>query len=171
MISTNGSHRRGFRGVSGHLRAVFPTNLRDVILTIAEVGICPVRWSPDVLDELQRTYIKKAKGDAEKAEAGVSYLLGIMTDAFPNPMVDRSYYARAISAMPNDERDRHVVAAAVASKADVLVTANLKDFCVPAGFCDTAVQHLDDFFEINWILPHRSFFMPWRTSHRTDVSR
>ena len=70
---------------------LFPTNLRDVILTIAEVGICQVRWSPDVLDELQRTYIKKAKVDAAKAEAGVSYLLGIMTDAFPDAMVDRSY--------------------------------------------------------------------------------
>jgi len=40
---------------------LFPTNLRDVILTIAEVGICQIRWSPDVLDELQRTYIKKRK--------------------------------------------------------------------------------------------------------------
>ena len=43
---------------------LFPTNLRDVILTIAEVGICQVRWSPAVLDELQLTYIKKAKVDA-----------------------------------------------------------------------------------------------------------
>ena len=87
---------------------LFPTNFRGVILTKAEVGICQVRWSPDVLDEWQRTYIKNAKVDAAKAEAGVSYLLGIMTDAFPDAMVDRSYYAHAISAMPNDEKDRHV---------------------------------------------------------------
>ena len=40
---------------------LFPTNLRDVILTIAEVGICQVRWSPDVLDELQRHILKKRK--------------------------------------------------------------------------------------------------------------
>jgi hypothetical protein len=40
---------------------LLPTNLCDVILTIAEVGVCQVRWSLDVLDELQRTYIKKRK--------------------------------------------------------------------------------------------------------------
>ncbi|AEJ40120.1 hypothetical protein TPY_1940 [Sulfobacillus acidophilus TPY] len=36
---------------------LYPATLRDVILTIAEVGICQIRWSPDVLDELERTYI------------------------------------------------------------------------------------------------------------------
>lgn len=137
---------------------LFPTNLRDVILTIAEVGICQVRWSPDVLDELQRTYIKKAKVDAAKAEAGVSYLLGIMTDAFPDAMVDRSYYAHAIPAMPNDAKDRHVLAAAIASRADVLVTANLKDFRVPAGFCYTEVQHPDDFLCYQLELAPQEFF-------------
>jgi hypothetical protein len=50
----------------------------------------------------------RSRGDAAKAEAGVRYLLGIMTDAFPDAMVDCSYYAHAISAMPNDEKDRHV---------------------------------------------------------------
>ena len=106
---------------------LFPTNLRDVSLTIPEVGICQVRWSPDVLDELQRTYIKKAKVDAAKVEAGVSYLIGIMTNAFPDAMVDRSYYTHAIPAMPNDEKDRHVLAAAIASRADVLVTEITQD--------------------------------------------
>ena len=137
---------------------LFPTNLRDVILTIAEVGICQVRWSPDVLDELQWTYIKKAKVDAAKAEAGVSYLLGIMTDAFPDAMVDRSYYAHAIPAMPNDAKDRHVLAAAIASRADVLVTANLKDFRMPAGFCYTEVQHPDDFLCYQLELAPQEFF-------------
>ena len=137
---------------------LFPTNLRDVILTIPEVGICQVRWSPDVLDELQRTYIKKAKVDAAKAEAGVSYLLGIMTDAFPDAMVDRSSYAHAIPAMPNDAKDRHVLAAAIASRADVLVTANLKDFRVPAGFCYMDIQHPDDFLCYQLELAPQEFF-------------
>ncbi len=68
-----------------------------------------------------------------------------MTDAFAEAMVDRSYYAHAIPAMPNDEKDRHVLAASIASRADVLVTANLKNFRVPAGFCYTEAQHLGDF--------------------------
>ena len=31
---------------------LFPTNLRDIILTIAEAGICQIRWSPDVVNYL-----------------------------------------------------------------------------------------------------------------------
>ena len=38
---------------------LFPMNLRDVILSMAEVGIYQIRWSPDVFDELRRTYIRK----------------------------------------------------------------------------------------------------------------
>ena len=88
----------------------------------------------------------------------MSYLLGIMTDAFPDAMVDRSYYAHAIPAMPNDAKDRHVLAAAIASRADVLVTANLKDFRVPAGFCYTEVQHPDDFLCYQLELAPQEFF-------------
>lgn len=137
---------------------LFPANLRDVILTIAEVGICQIRWSPDVLNELEQTYIKKSKVDASKAKAGASYLLGIMKDAFPDAMVERSRYMHMISAMPNAKTDRHVLAAAMASRADVLVTANLKDFRVPAGFCDTDVQHPDDFLRYQLELAPQEFF-------------
>ncbi len=137
---------------------LFPANLRDVILTIAEVGICQIRWSPDVLDELQQTYMKKSQVDGSKAEAGVRYLLGIMQDAFPDAMVDRSHYVHMIAAMPNAPRDRHVLAAAIACRADVLVTANLKDFRVPAGFCDTDVQHPDDFLRYQLELAPQEFF-------------
>ncbi|WP_053960754.1 hypothetical protein [Sulfobacillus thermosulfidooxidans] len=40
---------------------LFPPNLRDVILTVAETGICQIRWSPDVLDEMQRNIVQRAK--------------------------------------------------------------------------------------------------------------
>lgn len=137
---------------------LFPANLRDVILTIAEVGICQVRWSPDVLDELKQIYIKKSTVDAAKGEAGANYLIGIMTDAFPDAMVERNQYAPMISAMPNAEEDRHVLAAAIASRADVLVTVNLKDFRVPVGFSSMDVQHPDDFLCYQLELAPQQFF-------------
>ncbi len=56
MISPNGSHRDGFCAFLDTC-VLFPMNLRDVILTIAEVGVCQIQWSPDILDELERTYI------------------------------------------------------------------------------------------------------------------
>jgi hypothetical protein len=43
---------------------LFPPNLRDDILTIAETGICQIRWSPDVLDEMYRNIVKQGQGRA-----------------------------------------------------------------------------------------------------------
>ncbi|PSR27357.1 MAG: hypothetical protein C7B47_08370 [Sulfobacillus thermosulfidooxidans] len=82
---------------------LFPPNLRDVILTIAETGICQIRWSPDVLDEMQRNVIKKVKADPDTAKAGAQYLRSVMESAFPDAMVDRNLYVNLIQAMPNHE--------------------------------------------------------------------
>jgi predicted nucleic acid-binding protein len=112
--------------------------LRDVLLTIAEAGICQVRWSADVLDETERNLAARVKAKSERqAREGAQYLRRIMEGAFPDAMVDRAAYERLIPAMANDEGDRHVLAAAVACRADVLVTANTRHFpeaaCAPYG--------------------------------------
>ncbi len=60
-------------------------------------------------------------------------------------MVERRHYVPMISAMPYAEKDRHILAAAIASRDDVLVAANRQDFRVPAEFRDTNVQHSDEF--------------------------
>ena len=57
-----------------------------------------------------------------------------MAAYFPDARV--TSYEEMISSMPNHPKDRHVLAAAVAGRADVLVTENLKDF--PSA----AVAHL-----------------------------
>lgn len=51
-----------------------------------------------------------------------------MQQAFPEAMVERESYQNLIDAMTNDPGDRHVLAAAVAGRADVLVTFNTRDF-------------------------------------------
>ncbi|MCL6564699.1 MAG: PIN domain-containing protein [Firmicutes bacterium] len=138
---------------------LFPPNLRDVIVTVAEVGICQIRWSPDVLDELQRTVVRRAKVEnADTAEWGAQYLRRVMEEAFPDAMVDRALYEWLIDAMPNDPKDRHVLAAAIASGADVLVTANQKHFAVPPGFCRLEIQHPDAFLGHQLELAPREFF-------------
>ncbi len=48
-----------------------------------------------------------------------------MRDAFPEALVTGHEWL--IDSMPNDPKDRHVVAAAVKAGAQVIVTINLKD--------------------------------------------
>lgn len=48
-----------------------------------------------------------------------------MEQSFPDALTDRTAYAGLIPAMTNSLEDRHVLAAAIASKCDMLVTANL----------------------------------------------
>ena len=115
---------------------LYPSNLRDVILSIAEVGLCQIRWSPDVLDEMERNLIKAGKATPR--------LRGAMEAAFPDAMVSRDDYSKLIGDMPNDEKDRHVLAAAIATRANVLVTANLKDFKPLPDHCEVEIQHPDD---------------------------
>jgi hypothetical protein len=55
-----------------------------------------------------------------------------MEAAFPEAEIVG--FAHLVDAMPNDEKDRHVVAAAVHGGAQVIVTANLRDFRdLPSG--------------------------------------
>jgi hypothetical protein len=51
-----------------------------------------------------------------------------MRDFFPGAMVTTQKYAHIIPEMRNDRGDRHVLAAAVAAEADVIVTSNVKHF-------------------------------------------
>lgn len=124
---------------------LFPPNRRDVILTIAEAGICQIRWSPDVLDEMSRNIVVRAKVNSSRAQTGAQYVRRAMEGAFPDAMVDYSLYAQLIPMMPNDPKDRHVLAAAIASRADVLVTANIKDFQASPESASIKIQHPDEF--------------------------
>ena len=59
-------------------------------------------------------------------EQKAASLVGVLRKAFPDAIV--SGYESLVDTMLNDPKDRHAMAAAVAAGADVIVTANLKDF-------------------------------------------
>ena len=96
---------------------LYPPTLRDVVLTIAEAGLCQIRWSSDVLDEMERNVAKHVRTSSirspEELKAGARYLRGTMEQAFPDAMIERERYTPLIASMPNDEKDRHVLAAAI----------------------------------------------------------
>lgn len=79
-------------------------------------------WSEGVLEELGRVLCRETEMTADQ----VAHRLDRVRRAFPDAEVQG--YEDLIDGMTNDRKDRHVLAAAVRGNAEVLVTANLKDF-------------------------------------------
>jgi len=116
---------------------LYPNYLRDTLLRLAEAELYEPLWSADILDELARSV-------AERIGPLAKGLVDAMAGAFPESLV--TGYAALLSAMTNDPKDRHVLAAAVGGDAHAVVTLNLKDF--PAAAAEPygiEVLHPDDF--------------------------
>lgn len=118
-----------------------PIALTDTLLRLAEAETYRPLWSDQVLDEVERNLPKVTSSvTPEKA----SRRIAVMRDAFPDALV--TGYEALVPAMTNDLKDRHVLAAAVAGGAAVIVTANLGDFPTAAlQPYDIVAVHPDDF--------------------------
>ncbi len=101
---------------------LFPFTLRDTLLRAAAQGMYQVLWSDQILEEATRNLIAQRRMSAEQS----AHLMAAMRNAFPEALVQG--YEGLIPAMTNDEKDRHVAAAATHAGAQVIVTLNLKDF-------------------------------------------
>lgn len=118
---------------------LYPAYLCDTLLRLAEAAAYRPLWSAEVLDELRRNLIER-NIPAERVERR----LANMTRSFPDALI--SGYESLVDGMTNDPKDRHVLAAAVRSNAEVLVTFNTRDFPEPAlKPYDVAVIHPDEF--------------------------
>ncbi|MBD2297433.1 PIN domain-containing protein [Nostoc sp. FACHB-87] len=102
---------------------LFPMYLRDTLLSTAESGLYLPYWSQRILDEAMSNLVLRGKISAE----GAKNLEEVIKYAFPEAMVDEVPWELE-QAMTNDPKDRHVLAAAVIVKADIIVTNNLNDF-------------------------------------------
>ena len=100
---------------------LYPAHLRDTLLRLAERRLYRAQWSEDILDELQRNLVE----DGISPESA-SRLLAAMHTAFPDASVQG--YRALVAAMTCDEKDRHVLAAAVRASAAAIVTFNERDF-------------------------------------------
>ena len=107
---------------------LFPFTLRDTLLRIAADGIFQLHWSDQILNEMERNLVKTGFMTADKA----AHLRRIMETYFPEAKV--SHYQSFLVGLQNDDKDRHVVAVALKSRAGIIVTANLRDFVpLPEG--------------------------------------
>ncbi len=95
----------------------------DLLLRLAEERrlYTPV-FSKDILAETHRTHVDKLGWPEELAE----HFDGEITRTFPESLVEG--YEPFIPALTNDEKDRHVLAAAIKGEAQLILTFNLKHF-------------------------------------------
>jgi predicted nucleic acid-binding protein len=116
---------------------LFPLTLRDSLLRAADAGLYQLHWSAEILDEAERNLVSSGTMKADQA----AHLRATMEKHFPEALV--TGHESLVAALQNDPKDRHVVAAALKVGAQVIVTANIKDFVpLPAGI---EVQHPDVF--------------------------
>src|SRR5690348_10636939 len=94
---------------------LFPASLRDTLLRVADAGLYRVQLTEDILEEVRRNLIKKGM-----AEAKAQKLISVLKTEFEEAFVTE--HKQLIASMPNHEKDRHVLAAAVCCKAQIIVT-------------------------------------------------
>ena len=120
---------------------LLPMSLTDTMLRLAQAKTYRPLWSAQVLDEVERN-LPKVSGAVTPDKA--RHRIDAMRGAFPDAMI--TGYEELVHTMTNHEKDRHVLAAAVRGSAEVIVTANTKDFPSQAlAPYDIIAVHPDDF--------------------------
>jgi predicted nucleic acid-binding protein len=117
--------------------------LRETLLRLAGPPLLFLpRWSLEIIDETTRTLQGKL-GYTKTQTASLENMLRVH---FPEAWV--TGYEALIPSMTNDPKDRHVLAAAVRTNAQTIVTFNLKDFPKDAlDPWDVQAQHPDAFLQ------------------------
>ena len=120
---------------------LLPASLRDTLLRLAETPRLYVpKWSRDIWAEVTRNLKSRRKLAPER----IAHLVQQVDLHFPEAPIDG--YEKLLARMTNHPKDRHVVAAAVRGNANLIVTANLRDFpAASLAVWDIEARHPDDF--------------------------
>ena len=101
---------------------LYPMPLCDTLLRAAHAELYQPCWTAEILGEVTRSLLANGRATPDSAQRRRA----LMERYFPE--ADVTGYERLIDAMPNHPKDRHVAAAALKTGAQVIVTANLRDF-------------------------------------------
>lgn len=133
---------------------LYPAPVRDLLIETANTGVYRARWSDEIHDEWSRHLQANNPKVTPQTVARVRELMNI---AVPDALVT-GYESLIPTLNLPDPDDRHVLAAAIVGRADVIVTTNLKDFpsdlLAPFGI---EAQHPDEFLMHQRDLNHDRF--------------
>lgn len=121
---------------------LYPSTLRDLLIRVAQAGLIQAKWTDQILDEVFRNLTANRPDlDPQRLSRTRELMNGAVRDSLVTgfePLVD------ALD-LP-DPDDRHVLAAAIKARAQVIVTNNLKDFAIAAlEAWDMEAKSPDDF--------------------------
>jgi predicted nucleic acid-binding protein len=121
---------------------LYPAMLRDLLMRLALTDLYRAKWTADIHDEWMRSL---AADRPDIPRASIENIRDRMDSNVRDALIEHYDPLIATLALP-DPADRHVLAAAIVGRADVIVTFNLKDFpdtaLAPYGI---EVQHPDPF--------------------------
>ena len=119
---------------------IYPIDIRDLLFWFASYDLFTPKWSKHIFTEWENVMKRKGIPDEE-----IKKRLSKAQRAFPDALVD-NYEALVNSRELPGEKDRHILAAAIKTNANMIVTNNLKDF--PAAYLATfglTAKTADDF--------------------------
>jgi predicted nucleic acid-binding protein len=119
---------------------IYPLISRDLLFWFAHYDLYTPKWSKHIFDEWEEVMIRKGLNQVTAAKR-----IATVNSAFPEALVKNYEFLIPTLNLP-DQKDRHVLAAAIKSNSSCIVTNNLKDF--PKEIVDTfeiEVIAADDF--------------------------
>jgi predicted nucleic acid-binding protein len=97
---------------------IYPLEIRDILFWFAHDGLYTPKWSKHIFDEWAAVMARKGLAPAE-----VEKRIKRANTAFPDALVEN--YESLIEGLNlPDENDRHVLAAAIKTNANLIVTNN-----------------------------------------------
>lgn len=128
--------------------ALYPATTRSVLMYLAVGGAYRARWSAAVQDEWIAALLR-LRPDLDPAR--LARTRNLMDARILDAVVSDYEHLIATLTLP-DPDDRHVLAAAIHGGADVIVTANLKDFPAETLASYNMVAHEPDAFICDLLL-------------------
>ena len=103
---------------------LYPSTLRDLLIRIAQSSLVQAKWTEEILDEMF-TALRRQRPDLDTRK--LERTRSLMATAVRDWKVSGYEDLVDVLKLP-DTNDRHVLAAAIKAKAQVIVTSNIRDF-------------------------------------------